>query len=57
MKDVKIFVKEKKKKAKKRSKTDLKEEIFEEEKGKSINIIMIEIRSFLKKKNKKSLDI
>ena len=46
-----------KKKAEKRSKTDLKEEIFEEEKGKSINIIMIEIRSFLKKKNKKSLDI
>ena len=56
MKDVKIFVKEKKKKGKKKAQDRFKS-IFKEEKGKSINIIMIEIRSFLKKKNKKRLDI
>ena len=56
MKDVKIVVKEKKKKGKKKAHDRVKS-IFEEENGKSINIIMIEITSFLKKKNKKRLDI
>ena len=49
-------MKEKKKKGKKKAQDRFKS-IFEEENGKSINIIMIEIRSFLKKKNKKRLDI
>ena len=46
VKDVKIFVKKKKKKGKKKDQDRFKS-IFEEEKGKSISIIMIEIRSLL----------